>query len=180
MIKKLGIYLSFWFASTFWVQAQNQLVYLRFDESTNNVSRIKSEIRQMNRECKGRFVLFYDNHFYEGDNLKQLLQQRRFLSNLEVYKPVTEREILSQWFSKELAESATNESPLVGTYDDKWLMSFILFVDDSREELIRLLDVNGLIKRPVELSFILFDSATELERFSFEEFSANIHPVFKF
>lgn len=153
------------------LQAQNHFVYLRYDETTNDYSLLKSKISDFKSKCRGRFVLFFDGKIYSNEEVDELLQQIAFLQNTQIYESVEEEITLSSWFEKTLDEHVAKDGRLYGFNDAQWQMTFITYSDASRWDLCQLIDIHGLPNRLHKLEFLVYDDETRISALSFQEYA---------
>lgn len=158
------------------INAQNCFVYLRFDESTNNVSAINQMVQDM-IDTHDDVVLFYNHQSYQGNNLAMLLDSRDFLSNISVYEPYSEMQELCSTMEQLLAEVVIPEGlsiDLHGKKDNQWKLYFIVPETAGRNDLIKWLDINGFMSRNISLTFITYDQYTEMNTLSLSQFIENV------
>lgn len=162
------------------IHAQNQFVYLRFDESIDNISLLKRKIAQLRSECDGKFILYYDGKFYQNNEVDILLEQKNFLQNVCNYIPIEENAALSAFFEETLHEIVSQNNLLRGADDDLWSMTFIMHIDDSRDDICQLIDIHSFLKRNIALSFINYTTDTYFEHQSFSDYSKEIQLLLNF
>jgi len=158
------------------LNAHNSFIYLRFDESTNNVYSIRQKIQELLNSSDDA-VLFYEHQSYDDNKLSQLLDSRDFLSNISVYEPYIETQELCATMEEMLRETTCqndNKLCITGLNDTNWKLYFIIPESAGRKELVRWLDINGLLSRSIILHFITYNQYTDLKMYSFSQFTENI------
>lgn len=172
MVRKLLIVAILAFTCSI-LNAQNRFVYLRYDESTSNVSAIIQKIKRM-VDTSDDVILFYNHHSYKGDQLSQLIEGRDFLTNISVYEPYLETQELCREIEKLLGEQVDTTNAmnirLSGEKDTQWELYFILSQTSGRRELIRWLDINGFMGRNIKITFITYDRYTNMNTLSLSQF----------
>lgn len=150
--------------------ADNHFVYLRFDESTNNVNAIKQQLSKISIATTDTFLLFYEHKTYDQLDFNQLLESRTFLSNLSIYEPIQENQELNDFLKGHMGEFVDKDGIIRGKNDVDWKMTFILSEDSSKDDLIRWLDTNNFQNREIKVQFIVFDDNTYLHYYDLYEF----------
>ena len=152
--------------------ADNHLVYLRFDESTNNVSAIKQQLSRISIATSDTFLLYFDHKIYDQSEFEKLLASKSFLSNLTVYEPVQESRELNSFLDSHIGEFIDNNGEINGKKDKTWKFTFLLPELSSKDDLIRWLDINNFQDRDIVTQFITFDDETFLYTYDLQEFMA--------
>lgn len=152
--------------------ADNHFVYLRFDESTNDVSALKKQLSQIAAVTSDTFLLYFDHKMYNHSEFSELMNSKSFLSNLSIYEPIQEYQDLNTFLDKYILESLNSYGDIKSENDNTWKMTFILHELSSKDDLIRWLDVNNFQNREVDMRFITFDEDTYLYYYNLQEFMA--------
>ena len=138
------------------VLADNHFVYLRFDESTNDVNAIKQQLSKISIITTDTFLLYYDHKIYDHLDFNQLLESRSFLSNLSIYEPIQEDQELNDFMKANIGEFIDNDGIIRGKNDANWI--------------IRWLDTNNFQHREIKVQFIVFDENTDLRHYNLYDF----------
>lgn len=154
-------------------KADNHLVYLRFDDATNNISEIKQQLDKIEDATTGRFILFYDNKVYNRNEFNVLCTSKLFLTNLSIYEPMDENAVLNNLVNDLLIEYIDDRGLIMGRNDSKWNMTFIMPENSSKIDLIRWLETNNFEQRDVRMSFWLFDVETSFKQLDLISFLNN-------
>ena len=152
------------------VLADNHFVYLRFDESTNDVNAIKQQLSKISIITTDTFLLYYDHKIYDHLDFNQLLESRSFLSNLSIYEPIQEDQELNDFMKANIGEFIDNDGIIRGKNDANWKMTFILSEYSLKDDLIRWLDTNNFQHREIKVQFIVFDENTDLRHYNLYDF----------
>ena len=162
--------ISIMLLSTYIAKASNHFVYLRFDESTNNVNTIKQHLSNISVATTDTFLLYYDHKLYDLTDFEQLLESRSFLSNLSIYEPIQENQELNDFLKENMGETVNENGIIVGENDGNWEMTFIMSEYSSKDDLIRWLDTNNFRNRQIKVEFIVYDDYTYFYHYDLTEF----------
>lgn len=152
--------------------ADNHFVYLRFDESTNDVSALKQQLATISSATSDTFLLYFDHKIYNHLEFNELIDSKSFLSNLSIYEPIREHQELNTFLEKYIIESVDSYGRIRSENDNTWKMTFILHELSSKDDLIRWLDINNFQNRGIDMQFVTFDDDTYLYYYDLQEFMA--------
>ena len=159
--------------------ALDRIVYFRYDMPVSNTYKL---IEKLNRQCQnveGQTILFYNLSTYEGDKISYLFDQKSFLTLTDVYEANADFLSFSAILEKYLDERVIDNT-IVGRKDKNWQIVFVVHENSSFDEICRLIDISGLSKRAVELSFVVYDDDSNVHHSTYEEIIAQNITVLNF
>ena len=141
------------------VMAQNNFIYVHFDNTQANSSAVVNQISKIVAGTKGNFVIFYTNGetpivcdtFEDWDELRNLMLTQQ---NAPEFYPEVEFIAVNNLFTRYFKEKVTLGSSLSinGKEDNRWSCTFIVSESMLKNELFsnyfsRLIAVNQLFDR---------------------------------
>lgn len=152
---------------------QTNIIYLRYNEPTNNTSVIADSINAIYNRSDSCILVYCDN-IYFGNEINALTKSNTFL--LDPDSRYVSVDSLSKMFTdifndKVYKMQDSSRFQIKGSYDGQIVLTFVMCEDDAfvGKDVYKLIDINGLIRRSVILSFLIY--TTKETKFSQYEYT---------
>lgn len=157
-MKKLLFCLLVVFFVTFDAGAKNAIIYLRYDVMSSRSKNIEDEIWHIIEDVDTCF-LFYDQKFYENEDIYTLMNSTLFLRHEIPYEPIVEAEMFNSFVSSRLQEKIDikNVVSISGSNDGNWMLYFIVNSESDINTLIHIIRASEFEKRKITYRFLMYD-----------------------
>lgn len=159
--------------------AVNSIIYFRYDVPVSNTYKLLEKLTRVCLNETGQTILYYNQEIYEKAQIQNLFEQKSFLRLTDVYEANADYLLLDSLLEKTLKEKVIRNS-IIGDEDENWQIIFIVNENSSIDEICRLIDISGLSKRAVKLSFIIYDYGVNCHYLSYDDIIANNVKVMNF
>lgn len=159
--------------------AVNSIIYFRYDVPVSNTYKLLEKLTRVCLNETGQTILYYNQEIYEKDQIQNLFEQKSFLGLTDVYEAKADYHLLDSLLEETLKEEIIGNA-IIGNDDENWQVIFMINENSSLDEICRLIDISGLSKRAVKLSFIIYDNDANYHYSSYDDIIANNVKIMNF
>lgn len=151
--------------------AQNNIVYLKYGKQTDNVYVIADSLSAIYARSD-KCVLCYCGEIYEGSRFNNLMESKYFLLDTKPHIENEEMTVLNELLSTIMNENVYMQSDRLyinGIFDGMFTLTFIMSDSDSYGKLLKIIDVNELTDRNVNMRFLIYDDKGVIKQLEYSE-----------
>lgn len=145
------------FLMTYNVYAKNAIIYLRYDVVSSRSKNIEDEIWHIIDDVD-TCILFYDQQFYENNDVYNLMNSNMFLRHEVPYESIEETDMFNIFVSSRLHENINiKDVSIKGSNDENWIFYFVANSESDINTFIRIIRASEFDKRKIAYRFLVYD-----------------------